>query len=308
MVHMETEENERNERVASKPTKRSSADRTENRGNLRTWVVRAGDKAKTWKNGLVAHVVTHDFIHYGDSLLLGSGTTPIYLMKALVDAQIAKREALDLAIVTSNLQVLYAVRDAQRENADVLGNTQVIVTGGRLNNSLDSMIGDHAALSIRSDLFNPRLIFVGAAGLSFRNGLNISFQFEEEISTQNAFATRSTTDRVLLCDHSKVGRPSFYNLKLSIEELMKHAQNCYVITTYDPASPEVTAVLEQEEKSLREQLEPLVDKPELEGKDFVFRMVRADGAVERELRLNDLRKNRPAQGGEPMALPVRVAS
>ena len=111
-------ESETNERVAGKQTKRSAADRTENRGNLRTWVVRAGDKAKVWKNGLVSHVVTHDFIRYGDSLLLGSGTTPIYLMKALVDAQIAKREALDLAIVTSNLQVLYAVRDAQRENAE----------------------------------------------------------------------------------------------------------------------------------------------------------------------------------------------
>lgn len=173
------------------------------------------------------------------------------------------------------------------------------------------MIGDHAALSIRSDLFNPRLVFVGAAGLSFRNGLNISFQFEEEISTQKAFATRSTTDRVLLCDHSKVGRPSFYNLKLSIEELMKDAQNCYVITTYDPASHDVVAVLEQEEKALKDLLQPLADKAEFEGKDFVFRMVRADGSVERELRLNDLRKDRQVQSvrpEDPMPLPVRVAS
>src|SRR5215470_9218927 len=101
---------------------------------LRTWVLRQREKAEIWKAALVQHVVTHDFVHYGDSLLLGSGTTPIYLMKALVEAQIAKREALDLAIVTSNLQVLYEVRDAQRRHADVLGNAQVIVTGGRLNN------------------------------------------------------------------------------------------------------------------------------------------------------------------------------
>jgi hypothetical protein len=286
----------------------------DDRGNLRTWVLRQRDKAGVWKSGMVSHVVTHDFVRYGDSLLLGSGTTPIYLMKALVEAQIAKREALDLAIVTSNLQVLYEVRDAQRRNADVLGNTQVLVTGGRINNSLDSMIGDHAALSIQSELFNPRRVFMGAAGLSFQNGLNISFQFEEEISTQKAFATRSTTDRVLLCDHEKVGRPSFYNLKLSIEELMHAAQNCYVITSYDPANPDAIAVLDLEEKALRDLLKPLAQNPEFDRKDFIFRMVRADGSVEREVRLSDMRMERQQpQQPKPeetlaLALPVRVAS
>jgi hypothetical protein len=295
---------QRQNRTASQGKRRTQAD---DRGNLRTWVLRQRDKAGVWKAGLVAHVVTHDFIRYGDSLLLGSGTTPIYLMKALVDAQVAKREALDLAIVTSNLQVLYEVRDALRRNADVLGNTQVIVTGGRINNSLDSMIGDHAALSILSDLFNPRRVFVGAAGLSFRGGLNISFQFEEEISTQRAFATRSTTDRILLCDHEKVGVQSFYNLKLSIEELMESAQNCYVITTYDPKSPEIVAIMEDEERALRELLQPLATKREFDGKDFIFRMVHADGSVERELRLSDLRRDLsvPADGS---VMPVRFAS
>ena len=279
----------------------------DDRGNLRTWVLRQRDKAGIWKAGLVAHVVTHDFVRYGDSLLLGSGTTPIYLMKALVDVQVAKREALDLAIVTSNLQVLYEVRDAQRRHADVLGNTQVIVTGGRVNNSLDSMIGDHAALSIRSDLFNPRRVFVGAAGLSFRGGLNISFQFEEEISTQKAFATRPTTDRILLCDHEKVGVQSFYNLKLSIEELMENAQNCYVITTYEPENQASMAVLSEEECALGELLKPLAENHAFDGKDFIFRMVRADGAVERELRLSDLRKP-PVSPTEPVLQQIRAAS
>jgi DeoR/GlpR family transcriptional regulator of sugar metabolism len=289
--------------------KRAKGNTTDPRDKFkRTWVVRAGKKAERWKTGLVKHVVTHDFINYGDSLALGSGTTPMYLVKALVAAQIAKGEAFDLAIVTSNLQVLYEFRDAQLKNADVLGNTQVIVTGGRLNNSLDSMIGDYAALSIRSELFNPRLVFVGAAGLTFQNGLNISYQFEEEISTQKAFATRSTTTRVLLCDHEKIGKPSFYNLKLTIEELMKDAHNCYVITTYDPESPSVVAVLEQEQKALKELLLPLLGKREFDGKDFVFRMVREDGSVERELRLNDLRKAQTPKLGEIEPIPVRVAS
>jgi DeoR/GlpR family transcriptional regulator of sugar metabolism len=269
---------------------KSSESHPELHGTLRTWVVNSRGKAKVWKKALVRHVVTHQFIRYGDSLLLGSGTTPIYLMDELVKDAVAKREVLDLAIVTSNLQVLYTVRDAQRMNADILGNWQVLVTGGRLNHSLDSMIGDHAALSIRSDLFNPRLVFLGAAGLSFCNGLNISFQFEEEISTQKAFATRPTTNRILLCDHEKMGKHSFYNLKLSIEELMKDAVNCYVITTCDPQNKDVMAVLDQEEEALKDLLRPLAHKSSVENKEFVFRILRRDGAVEREIKLSQLRK------------------
>jgi hypothetical protein len=171
------------------------------------------------------------------------------------------------------------------------------------------MIGDHAALSIRSDLFNPRVVFLGAAGLTFQNGLSISFQFEEEISTQKAFATRSTTDRVLLCDHEKVGRPSFYNLKLSIEELMENALNCYILTTYDPDCPEVQMMLMEEEQALRKLLEPLAEDHRFDSKDFVFRMIRADGTVERELRLSELRKVvRRAKPEDAALLPVRVAS
>jgi DeoR/GlpR family transcriptional regulator of sugar metabolism len=288
-----------------KRTKRNTADPGDK--FKRTWIVRSGKKAEKWKTALVKHVVTHDFIHYGDSLAMGSGTTPLYLAKAIVEAQITKSEPLDLAIVTSNLQVMYEFRDAQLKNADVLGNTQVIVTGGRLNNSLDSMIGDYGALSIRSELFNPRVVFVGAAGLTFQGGLNISYQFEEEISTQKAFATRSATTRVLLCDHEKIGKPSFYNLKLTIQELMQHAHDCYVITTYERDNP-ITEVLEQEERALRKLLLPLKDNAELDGKDFIFRMVREDGSVERELRLNDIRKEQASKAVDLSTIPVRAAS
>lgn len=276
-----------------------------NSENLRSWVVRSADKATEWKQALVHHVVSHDFIRYGDSLLIGSGTTPIYLTKAVLESQIARRQALDLAIVTSSLQVLYAVRDAQRDNADIFGNTQVIFTGGRLNNSLDSMVGDHAARAILDDAFHPRVVFFGAAGLTFRNGLNITFHFEEEISTQVAFATRPTVNRVLLCDHTKLGRLSFYDSNLSIDSLMKTATNCYVITSYDADDPNVVAAMEEEERALVDQFGALVDRDDLKGKDFVLRMVRKDGRVEREIRLDEIRRRRTARPVEPIPSRAR---
>jgi DeoR/GlpR family transcriptional regulator of sugar metabolism len=260
------------------------------RGNLRTWVARAGDRAKEWKNALVHHVVTHDFISYGDPILLGSGTTPIYLMKGIVTAQITKGEAPDLAIVTSNLQVLYAVRDAQRNNADIFGNTQVILTGGRLNSSLDSLIGDDAVRAIMGDWFSVRTVFFGAAGLTFKGGLNISFQFEEEISTQVAFATRPTSKRVLLVDHTKLGKPSFSRANLNLDSLMKDAEICYVITTVDKKDPESMALVQSEGRALEDLLAPLRKKKEYEGKDFVYRVINGENAVEFEVRLQETKQ------------------
>ena len=71
--------------------------------------------------------MTQDFINYGDSLVIGSGTTLMHLMSASIESQIARDAGLDLAILTSNLQVLYAARDAQREHVDIFGGTQVLV-------------------------------------------------------------------------------------------------------------------------------------------------------------------------------------
>jgi hypothetical protein len=274
-----------------------------NGANLRTWLVKTGDRAKNWKNALVRHVVTHDFIAYGDSLLIGSGTTFMFLMKGIVEAQQAKGEAPDLAIVTSNLQVMYTVRDAQRDSADIFGNTQVVLTGGRLNNSLDSLIGDYASQAVTGDWFSPRSVFFGAAGLTFQGGLNISFQFEEEISTQVAFATRPTAQRILLVDHSKVGKPSFSRAKLSIESLMKGAQICYVITTIDTADPEAMARLELERRALQRLLAPLRRRADLKGKDFVFRVVNEEGAVAFEVRLQETRDGgRPSRAKAPLTM------
>jgi hypothetical protein len=291
------------------PVDRASASSPETAGkatqqNIRTWVLRTGDRAKLWKSALVHHVLTHEFISYGDSLLLASGTTPIYLMKGIIETQLAKKEAPDLAIVTSNLQVMYAMRDAQRDHADIFANTQVVLTGGRLNNSLDSLIGDYAGQAVNSDWFSPRLVFFGAAGLTFKGGLNISFQFEEEISTQVAFATRPTEKRVLLIDHSKLGKPSFSKARLSLESLMKDAQICYVLTTVDKNDPDVVARVQSEGEALEALLAPLRKRNDFKGKDFVFRVINADDSVEFEVRLQESKQ--PVKGARAN-LPARIA-
>jgi DeoR/GlpR family transcriptional regulator of sugar metabolism len=269
-------------------------------GHLRNWVLRSAGKANEWKRALAHHVVSHGFIHYGDSLLIGSGTTSIYVCKALVEAQLERREALDLPIVTSNFQFMYTMRDAQRKNGAIFGDTQVIMTGGRLNHSLDSLIGDIAARAVQDANLHPSLVIFGAAGLSFQEGMNMTYHFEEEISTQVAFATRPTVTRILLCDHTKMGVNSFYDANLSIKSLMETATNCYVITTYDPADTSAATRLEKEQHGLMQQLSELVERDDLAGKDFIFRMIRADGSVEREIRLDELRHRRKTS---PVELP-----
>jgi DeoR/GlpR family transcriptional regulator of sugar metabolism len=259
---------------------------------LRSWVVRSGKTVPEWKRALAHHVVGHRFIKYGSSLLLGSGTTPIFLIQEIIRAQTVKLEPWDLAIFTSNLQVFWELRDARQKYAEIFGDTQVILTGGKINNALDSLIGDYAARAVRSSHINPSLVFFGAAALSFRQRLQVSFQFEEEIATQVAFATRPTEQRFLLVDHTKIGKSCFYDAELSIEALLDRTRQAYIITTIDPADPTAMANLQKEEEALERLLTPLVNDPKFADKDFIFRVVKEDGSVHKELSLEGLRQSR----------------
>jgi hypothetical protein len=127
--------------------------------------------------------------------------------------------------------------------------------------------------------------------VTFQNELSLYYQFEDELPSQEAYATCSTDTRVLLVDHSKFGKKARRRANVSIETLLTNANSCYVITTYDPSDQNAVDTLTREEESLREQLKCLAHQNRIPiGKDFIFRLVRNDNEVERELRLSQFRE------------------
>jgi DeoR/GlpR family transcriptional regulator of sugar metabolism len=253
----------------------------------RTWVMRRAGEASDWKAVLNQHVVGHGFIKYADSILLASGTTLIGLMEQIVKAQREKVEAWDLDILTSNLQVLYEIRDAQKETAMIFGDTQITLTGGEYSPSLDALFGPAVIAAVTAKDCCLDVVFFGAKTVSFENQLGLYYQFQHELPTQEAYATCSTHTRVLLIDHSKIGKKAKRRANVSIDDLLQNAQSCYIISTYDPHDDEAIVRIEREEAYLRAQLVDLARKKTIpREKDFIFRLIRHDGTVERELRLS----------------------
>ncbi|HMJ86229.1 MAG TPA: hypothetical protein VK504_23790, partial [Vicinamibacterales bacterium] len=123
--------------------------------------------------------------------------------------------------------------------------TQIVLTGGEVNSSLDSLTGDHAALGIKDPLFHPTTVFFGARGLSFRGGLVITYQFLDELSAQVAYATRPTKRRVILCDHTKLGITEGRQAPIEIGSLLEHSTECIVLST-EPESAKERQVVKEE--------------------------------------------------------------
>ena len=258
------------------------------------WVMESSRLAPEWKHALAHHAATH-LIQYGDVIQLGSGTTFNCLMDKIIERQVRSKKAFDLIILTTNLQVLAKGRDAQTMDPSIFGTMQIVLTGGALQTSLDSLTGEYAAKGVSYNFIYPRTVFLGAAGLSFKeNQLTIMYQFQDELSTQVAYATRPTSHRVILCDHKKLGKKAGWNAELSIGKLLRNTDECTFISTLPARDhPEdgiyIKTILEEEDAFLA-LLEPLVSNEEYSDKNVAFRLIDKDGAVKREHSLSALRE------------------
>ncbi len=247
-----------------------------------SWVSEHTEMARDWKTAAAHHAAFH-LIEYGDVIQIGSGTTLNVLMDEIIERQ-RKAPPLDLVILTSNLQVVAKNSRARGQRM------QIILTGGTLEPSLDSLTGEYAAAAVKNVLFHPKTVFFGAAAISFQSEFPIAYHFPDEISTQVAYATRPTEHRVILCDHTKLGIRGGLKAELTIQSLLANTLKCTILSTFPEADPTANGRIEQEQRALAARLEPLLDDQAYAQKDFVLRLVRSDGSVlEPDVSLSSLR-------------------
>jgi DeoR/GlpR family transcriptional regulator of sugar metabolism len=258
----------------------------------RTWIQKRSAIAVAHKRNLAKYAASH-LVSHGDVIFVGSGTSLTALMSE-VTARQAAGEKLDLQVVTSNLQVIAMgrgtglngqLKDARKEQEEsrfleAFKATQIVLTGGEVNSSLDSLTGDHAAHGINDALFHPTTVFFGARGLSFRGGLTISYQFLDEVSAQVAYATRPTKRRVLICDHTKLGHTEGRQAPLRLESLLEHARECIVLSTL-PDSPDETDRVMGEVQAFADMCQELVSREQCLDKELALWMI--NGAGERRV-------------------------
>jgi DeoR/GlpR family transcriptional regulator of sugar metabolism len=240
-----------------------------------SWVEERSKRETEEKRAIASHVVTH-LLGRKTAVQIASGTTE----SALMD-QIKGKRIEDLQISTNNLQVMAKGRGAN------LGSMTITLTGGELNESIESLIGPDAARTISDKEFMPQAVFFGAAGLTFQHGMCISYAFRDELATQIAYATRPTVNRVLMADHTKLGFACGRRAPVTIESMLATARKCYVVSTFDESAADV---IRKEADGLKTLLLPLVGNDEYSEKDFLFRLVDLTGSVVKEYSLGALRR------------------
>jgi DeoR/GlpR family transcriptional regulator of sugar metabolism len=274
-----------------------------------TWVTYSSDVQPKLKRAL-AHYAAFHLIKYGNMLLIGSGTTLNSLMDEIIGRHIQEKKAFDLIILTSNLQVMAKGRDAQlgmsrdaqsgrgkSQNqpaaTNLFSEMQTILTGGTLRSSLDSLTGQYAARGVNNEEIYPDWVFFGAAGLSFRNKqLTIRYHFQDEIATQEAYATRPTEHRVILCDHTKLGTKSGLKADLTIDSLIETAERCTIITTMPEESSGEFHRVQTEIEAFKELLLDLVSRRPDYVDRVALRLVDLEGNVTQDITVRSALKSR----------------
>lgn len=253
----------------------------------RSWVDRCTDLERE-KKKLLARYLSNHHVQYGFGIMVGSGTTPELFVENLFEFQDENDEPLDLKICSTNQGLVRKVSAAVAERPEIFLNTQVSATGGIILPALDSLVGDFAVLSIESDLLFPDLTVLGCASITFREGLRIGYQFQQELSVQKALAARGSRHKVVLFDHTKFGA-SGWRADITLDTLLFGTPKCTLLTTY-PDDAKAQKRVEEEIDAFRMIIEDLASQyqsGQLEScSDLVLLAIASDGRVKHEISLS----------------------
>lgn len=128
------------------------------------------------------------FVHDGDAIVIGAGTTTMALAKQL-------RTRNELTVMTNSLLVAQAFADSPR--------VEVVLTGGMLRGSIFAMVGSVAERALTG--LHADRTFLSGNGLTARNGLSTPNQMVAGVDRALAEAGHEVC---VLADHTKIGRNS----------------------------------------------------------------------------------------------------
>jgi DeoR/GlpR family transcriptional regulator of sugar metabolism len=149
------------------------------------------DANKTEKQRIAAEAASA--ISDGDTLILGSGTTPIYVARELAGLK-------DLTVLTNSIFA------AQELSSNKNINT-VILLGGNINPKYQFTYGDDAISQLMK--YKADKLILSTDGVSAEYGLTTYHHFEAEMNRQMIIRVNKT---IVVADHTKVGRASFAHI------------------------------------------------------------------------------------------------
>lgn len=135
----------------------------------------------------------------GDTIMLGSGTTPIYVARELKDHK-------DLTVLTNSVV-------AGQELSVCKGVSTVILLGGNINPRYQFTYGDDAIAQLSR--YKADKLIISSDGISSQFGLTTYHHFEAEMNRQ---MIKRVNKSIVVADFTKIGRASFAHIE-SIDKI-----------------------------------------------------------------------------------------
>lgn len=137
-------------------------------------------------------VETASMISDGDTIILSSGTTPLFVVRELKNAK-------NLTIVTNSILIAQEVGHMK--------NVYVILLGGNFNPQYQFTYGDDTINQLKK--YKADKLILSVDGFSAEDGVTTHSHLDAEVNRQMIQRVNKT---IVAADYSKVGRASFANI------------------------------------------------------------------------------------------------
>lgn len=138
-------------------------------------------------------VETASLISDGDTIILGSGTTPLFVLREL-------RDIKNLIVITNSLFV--AEEAGFNKNIDV-----IVMLGGNINWQYKFTSGDDAISQLSR--YKADKLILSSDGISAEFGVTTYHHLEAELNRQMIARVSKT---IVVADHTKIGRTKFAHI------------------------------------------------------------------------------------------------
>lgn len=132
-----------------------------------------------------------ELVHNNDTILMDTGTTMLYLARALVKSPLTR-----LRVFTNDIE---AVRILEEKEG-----FEIHLLGGKVRNGFHYCYGNQIIEELRK--YNFEKLFVAASAISTTHGLTVS---NDELGQIKTAMIRASKNIILLADSSKVNRVDF---------------------------------------------------------------------------------------------------
>lgn len=130
----------------------------------------------------------------GDTVFLGSGTTPIYVAREIKDLK-------NLIIVTNSLSIAQEVGYSKYKRS-------IVMLGGNVNTEYQFVSGDDSIRQLKNYIADK--LILSSDGVSAEFGVTTYHHLEAEINRMMIARAHKT---IVVADYSKIGRSSFAHIE-----------------------------------------------------------------------------------------------